>query len=123
MSLESFPPGIEKGKLWKRIVAFICYFLFWIVLSVTGLWLMFEVRGLFIDLMMHAQLNAWAVSGIDRGIIFLLGLGWFIALMWIEYYLRSGIDKERLWRNIGRVATVQAGLGILIYGIRFVIGL
>jgi hypothetical protein len=123
MSLESFPPSIEKGKLWKRIVAYIVYFLFWIVLSVTGLWLMFEVRGLLIDLMMHAQLNAWAVSGIDRSVIFLLGLGWFIALMWIEYYLRSGIDKERLWRNIGRVAIVQAGMGILIYGIRFVIDL
>ena len=44
---------------------------------------------------------------------------WFISLMWIDHYLRTAIGKKRLWRNIRRVATVEAIMAAVV----FVVGL
>jgi hypothetical protein len=107
MSLDSAVHPDAKDKLWKRILAYATYLLFWILLSATGLWLIYEVRELFIAIMIQAQFTPWAVRGYDRGLIFVLGLGWFISMIWIEHYLRTGVDKKRLWHNISRVALVQ----------------
>lgn len=123
MFLEPVPQSGEKDSLWQRILVIATYLIFWIGLSGIGLWLMFELRSLVVELMILAQLNPWAVRGFDRWAIFVLGLIWFISLMWIDHYLRTGMGKKQLWRNIGRVAAVQAALVAIIYGTRFIINL
>ena len=121
MFLDEAPKDGNKGNLGTKILSYAAWLLFWVILSATGFWLMLEIRGLIVELMIVAQLNPWAVRGFDRWIIFVLGLGWFIALLWIEHYLRTGIDRGRLWRNIGYVALVQAIITAVIFGIRFLI--
>ncbi len=121
MFLDAPPQNGEQEPLWKRILAIATYLLFWIILSAIGLWLMFAIREVGVELMIFAQLNPWAVRGFDRLAIYVLGLIWFVALMWIEHYLRTGIDKKRLWRNIAKVALVQAVLAAIVFGIRFVV--
>ena len=115
------PQSGETGNLWKKILSYLIYLLFWVVLTATSLWLMFETREVIVELMIFAQLNPWAVRGFDRWIIFLLGLIWFVTLIWTEHYLRSGIDKKRLWRNIATIAAAQAILAVIVYGIYFFI--
>jgi hypothetical protein len=119
--LDSTQLDEVKEALWKRILSVIIYLLFWALFTAIGLWLMFEMRGLIVEGMIAAELNPWAVRGYDRLVIFVLGLGWFVSLMWIEHYLRTAIEKKRLWRNIGRVAIVEAVLAALILAIRFLI--
>jgi hypothetical protein len=121
MFLDEAPKDGNKGSLWQKILSYAIWLLFWVILSAIGFWLMLELRGLIVELMIVAEFNPWAVRGFDRWILFVLGLGWFIALMWIEHYLRKGIDRGRLWRNIGYVASVQALITAVIFGIRFLI--
>jgi hypothetical protein len=109
----------EKEELWKRILSIVAYLLFWVIFSAVGLWLMLELRALLVQLMIAFQLNPWAVRGYDRLGIFVLGLGWFISMIWIEHYLRTGNEKRRLWRNILRVAAVQAALAAFVLVSRF----
>lgn len=123
MFLEPVPQSGEKDSLWQRILVIATYLIFWIGLSGIGLWLMFELRSLVVELMILAQLNPWAVRGFDRLGIYILGLIWFIFLMWNDHYLRTGMGKKQLWRNIGRVAAVQAALVAIIYGTRFITNL
>jgi hypothetical protein len=123
MFLEPVPPSEEKGKLWQKILAVAIYLLFWLALSATGLWLMFELRTLIVELMILANWNPWTVRGIDRWSIFVLGLAWFVSILWIDHYLRTAIGKKRLWRNIGRVALAQVGLAAVLFATRFVIGM
>lgn len=121
MFLEPVPQSGEKDQLWKKILAIATYLLFWIAFSAIGLWLMFEIRSLIVELLLLARANPWSVRGYDRWAIFVLGLLWFISLLWIDHYLRKGMGKKRLWHNIGRVAGVQALLALLVFGIRFII--
>ncbi len=121
MSLDDAPTNHSAGSLLKKILAYAIYLLFWLALSATGFWLIMEIRQLIVELMIMAELNPWAVRGYDRGIIFVLGLGWFISLMLIEHYFRTGVARGRLWHNIRYVASVQAIAAAVVYGIRFLI--
>jgi hypothetical protein len=123
MFLDPVPESEEKGRLWQKVLAVAIYLLFWIVLSGIGLWLMFAMRTMIFDLMVAANFTPWMVRGFDRWAIFVLGLIWFISMLWIEHYLRTGISKKRLWRNIGRVLVVQALLAAITFGTRFIIAL
>lgn len=113
----------ESEGLWKRILSIVIYLLFWIIFSAVGLWLLIELRGVIVELMIAAQLNPWAVRGYDRLVIFGLGAAWFVSMIWLEHYLRTGNEKKRLWRNIGRVAAVQAAIAAVTFAIRFLITL
>jgi hypothetical protein len=120
--LDSIQPEESEG-LWKRILSIVTYLLFWIIFSAVGLWLLFELRGVIVELMIAAQLNPWAVRGYDRLVIFVLGVAWFVSMLWLEHYLRTGSEKKRIWRNIGRVAAVQAAIAAVVFAIRFLITL
>ena len=121
MFLEPSSQSEEKDKLWPRILSIATYLVSWIVLSAVGLWLMFELRETIVELMILAQLNPWAVRGYDRLAIFVLGLGWFVGMLWMDHYLRQGMGKKRLWRNIGRVAAIEAVIAAVALGTRFLI--
>jgi hypothetical protein len=84
---------------------------------------MFELRALVVELMIAAELNPWAVRGYDRWGIFVLGLAWFVAMLWMEHYLRTGVEKKCLWRNIMRIAAVQVVLVAMIFGVRSLLAL
>jgi hypothetical protein len=121
---EDFVPQQDtKGNVWTTILSYATYLLFWLVLTASGLWLMYETRNLAVELMMVAELNPWAVRGFDRWIIFLFGLTWFVGMIWMEHYLRTGIDKKRLWRNIALLAAVQVVILAVVYCVRFFIHL
>jgi hypothetical protein len=122
MYVEPTSEGEEEVTLWHKIFAYAAYLLFWVIFSAIGLWLLFDLRALVVQLMMLARLTPWAVRGYDRLAIFVLGLGWFIFILWLENYLRTAIDKRRLWRTIAGVALIQVALLALVYGLRFVIG-
>jgi hypothetical protein len=121
MFLESPPQSGEQDTLWQKIVSIAIYLFFWILFSAIGLWLMFELREVGVELMILAQFNPWAVRGFDRLAIYLLGLAWFVGLMWIDHYLRTGIGKKRLWRNIAKVASIEAILAATALGVRFIL--
>lgn len=123
MFLEPVPQSGEKVSHWQRILAIAAYLFFWIAFTLIGLLLMFELREVLVQLMIRVQLNPWAVRGFDRLGIYLLGLIWFVSLMWIEHYLRTGIEKRCLWPRIGRVALVEAAVAVVTFGTRFIINL
>jgi hypothetical protein len=121
MFLDPVPQSEDKGKVWQKILSVATYLLFWIGLSAVGLWLMLEIRELLVELMILASFNPWQVRGIDRWAIFMLGLAWFASMLWIDHYLRTGIGKKRLWRNIGRVTLIEASMAAVVFVSRIVI--
>jgi hypothetical protein len=123
MHEDIVPKQDVKGNVWTTLLSYATYLLFWLVLTASSLWLMYEVRNLAVELMIVAELNPWAVRGFDRWIIFLLGLIWFVGMIWMEHYLRTGINKKRLWRNVALLTAVQVIVLAVVYSIRFVINL
>ena len=121
MFLDPVPQDEEKDSLWQRVLAIAIYLFFWLLFTAIGLWLMFEIRAVIVELMILASFNPWMVRGWDRWAIYMLGLGWFVGLMWIDHYLRQGMSRKRLWRNIGRVARVEAIMAALVLLVKFVL--
>ena len=121
MFLEPAPQQEERETLWHKMLAIIAYLLFWVLFTALGFWLLLEWREAIVQLMIVARLNPWAVSGFDRLVIFILGLTWFVCMLWVEHLLRSAISKRRLWPTIGRVAAIHALVTAAVFGIRFVL--
>lgn len=121
MFLEPAPQAQSPDSLWQRIRAIVSYLFFWIVFSAIGLWLMLEMREAIIEVMLFSRVSPLAARGFDPLVILLLGLLWLIAILWLEHYLRKALGKKRLLHNIARVATVQALVAAITFGIRLAI--
>jgi hypothetical protein len=55
----------------------------------------------------------FGVSLVDKLLIFILGIGTIIAVVYIEYYFRKGQPKGLLYKRIGLVAAIEAGIFLL----------
>lgn len=100
----------QKPAIGKTILRYVIYLLAWLLLSTLGFALFFSIRANFFNLGMELRLNPWQVRGIDRFYIFGFGMGWFIFMLWVENYLRVGIEKQRLKARILRVATWEVAM-------------
>ena len=123
MFLEPVPQRRDDLPLRQRILATATYLFFWLLATAIGLWLMFELRAVMVDIMILANLNPWAVRGFDRLAIFLLGLTWFVGMLWSEHYIRTGIRQKQLWPNIRRVAIIEVVLVAIVSVTRFLVNL
>ncbi len=100
----------QKTAIGKTILRYAIYLLAWLLLSTLAFALFFSIRANFFNLGMELRLNPWQVRGIDRFYIFGFGMGWFIFMLWVENYLRVGVEKQRLKARISRVATWEVAL-------------
>jgi len=55
----------------------------------------------------------FGVSLVDKVLIFILGIGTIVAAVYIEYYFRKGQPKGLLYKRIGLVAAIEAGIFLI----------
>ena len=94
-----------------------CYAL-WLGLSALGGWLIFQVQPVLFGLAVRLRLNPWQVRAIDQFSVVTFGLLWLVGIYLLEYYLRQGVVKNRLWGRAARVfVSLAVALG-LCYGLQ-----
>jgi hypothetical protein len=96
-----------------------CYAM-WLALSALGVWLIFAVRSVLVDLAFLFRFNPWVVRAIDNFAIVTLGLIWLVGIMFLENSLRQGVAKHRLWGRAARAfvfVAVALGLCYLLQAI------
>lgn len=106
----------------SHILQFLTYIVSWLLLSASGLWFFFTLRNMLFDLGVLLQLNPWALRGIDRWGIFVFGMIWIVVIFFLEGYLRTAIDKNKLWIRLRQVVLILGGVAILLQGSQWVIG-
>lgn len=97
----------QPPALGQTIVRYTIYLAAWLLFSALGLVLLFSLRVNFFNLGLELCLNPWQVRGIDRWYIFFFGMGWFVFMLWVENYLRVGVQKQRLTVRLRRIAVWQ----------------
>jgi hypothetical protein len=102
--------------LWLRYI--ICY-VAWFGVTAAGLWIMLQLRINLLDISLAVNVNPWAMAAVDKFGILLLGLVWLVAVFAAEAYLRQGVERNQLWRRIGRVAGIAAILLGVSYGLQW----
>ncbi len=94
-----------------------CYAL-WLGLSALGIWLIFQVQPVLFGLAVRLRLNPWQVRAIDQFSVVTFGLLWLVGIYLLEYYLRQGVVKNRLWGRAVRVFVFLAVALGLSYGLQ-----
>lgn len=97
----------QPPALGQTIFRYTIYLAAWLLFSALGLVLLFSLRVNFFNLGLELRLNPWQVRGIDRWYIFFFGMGWFVFMLWVENYLRVGVQQQQLTARLRHVAVWQ----------------
>jgi hypothetical protein len=113
----------EHNTMVRGVLAYVACYLAWLLFAVVGFWLLLSLRTNLVDAAILMQFNPWQVRTLDRFAIFTLGLAWFVGILVLENYLRSGVARGLLW---GRMIRVTLALGLVCaisYGLQVVVTL
>ena len=94
-------------------IAFVAVYGLWIGFFALGLWLAAQVHALLLEISLALQFNPWVGRAVRQLSIPILGLIGLIFVFWLEYYLRTSVEKGLLWRRTARVLIACAILTIL----------
>jgi hypothetical protein len=95
------------------------YLLLWVVLSALGGLLAWLLRINVFDLGIWLRWNPWVVRGVDRWVIFGLGLLWVTYIFAIEGYLREAVPQHRLWPKAKPLLITILILCAISYSLQF----
>jgi hypothetical protein len=111
----------SSGKTRQLLPLYLAAYTLWIGFSALGVWLIFALRSVLVGLAFVFRLDPWQVRAVDNFGFVTLGLIWLIGILVLEYYLRRGVVKNRLWRRAVRVFVALAVLLGLAYGIQLLV--
>jgi len=112
----------SSEKTRQLLPLYLAAYTLWIGFSALGVWLIFAARSVLVGLAFVFRLDPWQVRAVDNFGVVTLGLIWLIGVFLLEYYLRRGVAKNRLWGRAMRVFVSEAvGLG-LCYGLQALTG-
>ena len=97
-----------------------CYAL-WLGLSALGVWLIFTLQAVLIDLAFVLRLNPWQVRAVDNFGIVTLGLIWLVGILLLEHRLRQAVAQNRLWKRAAYVGLAEVIVLGLCYGLRLLL--
>jgi hypothetical protein len=112
----------SKGSTRQLLPLYLAAYALWIGFSALGVWLVFALRSALVRLAFVLRFDPWQVRAVDNFGVVTLGLIWLIGILLLEYYLRRGVLKNRLWERAVRVFVALAALLGLAYGIQLLLG-
>jgi hypothetical protein len=108
----------EQTTMVRGVFAYVACYAAWLIFSAAAFWLLLSVRTNLIDAAILMQFNPWQVRTLDRFAIFGLGLVWFVGILVMESYLRTGVARGLLWGRISRIALALGLACALSYGLQ-----
>lgn len=112
----------SERTLLRSLPLYLACYALWLAFSAVGVWLLFAARAALFALSIWLRLNPWQVRAVDNFGIVTLGLVWLMAILLLEYYLRQGVARQRLWGRAGRAFLIEAVLLGLCYGVQALLG-
>ncbi len=112
----------SSHKFLHRLPLYLACYALWLGLAALGMWLIFQLRAAMFDLAVAFRFNPWQVRAIDQFSTVAFGLVWLIGILLLEYWLRQGMRKGRLWWRAGRVLVIEAVALALCYVVQALFG-
>jgi hypothetical protein len=97
------------------ILAYLFCYLIWIGLCCLLGVAVFQLNGLMLDISLALQLNQWGGRALRQLSFPVLGIVWLVAMFWLEHYLRTGVQRQRLWQRTARIGAIVLVLFAVIY--------
>ena len=103
------------------ILLYLACFIGWLIASALGFWILLQLRVNLLDIFVALDLNRWAMGAVDKFGVVILGLGWLIAVLIGEMWLRGGIASNRLSSRLFRLLGIEVLILAVSYGLQFVL--
>lgn len=101
---------------WHQVPLYVACYVLWVAFSALGILTMFSLRDNLLSLL--PIVGPWIMGGLDKFGILLLGLVWLAYVIFLEHYLRQGIELKRFWQRVVLIAVIQAGVLAISYGLQ-----
>lgn len=116
--MQGRTPEKQPSDLVAVALHYVAYLLLWVVLSAIGGLLAWSLRINLFDFGVWLRWNPWVVRGVDRWVIFALGLLWLTYIFSVEGYLRAAVSQQQLWRKTKWVLIRVLVLLAISYGLQ-----
>lgn len=94
---------------WRTALNYVACYVFWLAYGVLSFWTILEYRDAVLSLL--PVIGPWVMGAVDKFGLLLFGLVALIWVLYLEHYLRTGVEANRFWR---RVLIAGAGQGIVL---------
>lgn len=111
MTLQTNSPS-SKSFL-QKAGAYVIGYLFLLIVFVSLIFLLFNIRGDVIDIAFFLGKNSVQVRGISNLAIMLAGIVMLVGLVYSDDYLRRGIIAGKMWKHILHIALAAAGAWLI----------
>ena len=108
--------------------AIACY-VAWLLLSAFSLWILIELRVALLTIITYVRLEIIGVAVgesvstrgqlhvADQWLVIMLAIGWLGFVVWLEAYLRAGLQRGTLGSRLARIAIWMVVLLGVAYGL------
>jgi hypothetical protein len=117
---DGSPQDGSSRSFWAVLWRYLACYGSWIGLSAVGLWMVFLVRAALVDLSMAFRANPWTLRAIDRFGLYLLGMAWLVGIIFLEAYLRQGMESAQLRNRIRRILLAEIVVVISSYALQLI---
>ena len=95
----------------------ICYIV-WICLAIASILLILQVRSNLITPIFLLPIDPRTLTVINQSTIFVFGIVGLIAILVMEYFLRTGVAKKAFWPRVARLIVILAVLLGVSYAVQ-----
>ncbi len=100
--------GVQKAvKFLRGISPYVLCYLGWIITIALAFLNLLMARNLCLIIMGVLSVHPWSASAIDKIMFLFLGIVWLVLAILSEYYYRTSISKNRLWKSFSLITGIQ----------------
>lgn len=111
---------MDRGSTntWEQAFRYVYCYLLWLAASAFSGWLVLELRINMIDLAAFFGLDPWAFPAVHNFGFVILALIWLSFVIFVEDYLRRGVDRGDLFRRALRIFNGVLVLLVMSYALQ-----
>jgi hypothetical protein len=96
---------------WRVALLYLTCYILWFGYGALSLWTILQYRDALLGLL--PIIGPWVMGAVDKFGLLFLGLLALIWVLYIEHYLRTGVEENKFWQRALRVTVIQ----VLVLGI------
>jgi hypothetical protein len=98
-------PHERSPQRWRTALLYLTCYVLWFVYGALSLWTILQYRDAILGLL--PVIGPWIMGAVDKFGILFLGLLALIWVLYLEHYLRTGIEENKFWSRALKVAVIQ----------------
>jgi hypothetical protein len=90
---------------WRVGLLYLTCYILWFGYGALSLWTILQYRDALLGLL--PIIGPWIMGAVDKFGLLFLGLLALIWVLYMEHYLRTGVEEDKFWPRVLRVTVIQ----------------